>query len=90
MKKQIKIKTPYGDKNWEYIKKLIDEDSRKEDYIIPNYFDKDDVAEVVGEDEISREEFINFQVWLEDSALADDISDLIRNYWTSFKNKDED
>ena len=27
MGKEIKIKTPYGDKNWAYVKRLFDEDA---------------------------------------------------------------
>jgi len=52
--------------------------------IVINWFDQRSLSEVVGE-EISKKEFEEFKEWLEDSELASDGSDLIREYYYEWK-----
>lgn len=54
--------------------------------IVPNWFQKEDLEDLTNL-EISDKEFLEFKEFVEDSNLADSISEDIRQLWLDFKRK---
>lgn len=55
-----------------------------DEIIIPNWFGIEEVEGVTGE-EISVSDFIRFREWLKDTGLADEVSELVGEYYRAYK-----
>jgi len=52
--------------------------------IVINWFDRETLGTVVDE-EISQEEYNEFKKWLDDSIMADEGSEMIREYYGAWQ-----
>lgn len=70
MSEELKIKTPYGVKNWSYLKKVMDEDTDRRNGILPPV-DRQTQLEDMAEDRFWCKNEMNLEEWLTPEELAE-------------------